>query len=122
MSNRTLVCGQCDHTWRQVDIRYKPRRCPECGTKYWRMPKGFMETPERRYRSLLRACQDVLKGNDLCFIGRTPAGKLLAITPYLATRWKALPDLYGVLVEQCNRVSCEVVVKRLTGPKAEACV
>src|SRR5579859_3946872 len=120
MSDRTLSCGQCSASWRQVDIRYKPRRCPECGTKYWQMPKGFMETPERRYRSLLRACKDVLIGNDICHIGKTKEGQLLALTPYMATRWKQVPDLYGVLMGQCNRASCETVVAHLTGPKAEA--
>lgn len=113
-----LVCGQCGHTWRQVDIRYKPRRCPSCDTKFWRMPKGFMDTPDRRFKRLHRACMDVLLTNDICHIGRTPEGQLLALTPYMATRWKAVPDLYGDLLEQCNRASCEAVVMRLTGPKA----
>jgi hypothetical protein len=117
---RMLKCLECSQTWRQQDIRYKPRACPFCRSEDWQVSSVFLQICAHKRDVLLKAARDVLIGNDFCCFGRTKEGTFVALSPYLARRWRIAPELYGTLLDQeCTRADVEAVITGLTMHKIQ---
>jgi len=106
---QTYHCQRCGYGWRSMR-KTRPCKCPSCTTTEWdkpyeRVPEGkqSIDTPRQVVERLMQGAGEILRTNSRCSVGKDLDNRYVVITPLMLPRWRATPDLYGVIVAHLDR-------------------